>query len=70
MSTGPEISALVIVHNEEALIERCLASLEGAYELLLAASKAGTATLTDAERSGVAARLAAIKEIRTAKKGA
>jgi hypothetical protein len=37
--------------------------------LLLAASKTGTATLTDAERSEVAERLTAIKEIRTAKKG-
>ena len=46
-----------------------LASLEGAYELLLAASKTGTATLTDSERSEVTERLAAIKEIRTAKKG-
>jgi len=46
-----------------------LASLEGAYELLLAASKAGTATLTDVERGEVTERLAAIREIRTSKKG-
>ena len=46
-----------------------LANLEGAYELLLAAAKSGTATLTDAERSEIVERLGAIKEIRTAKKG-
>jgi hypothetical protein len=46
-----------------------LASLEGAYELLLAAPRTGPATLTDAERGEITERLAAIKEIRSAKKG-
>ena len=46
-----------------------LASLEGAYELLLSAARTGTATLTDAERSEIVERLGAIKEIRSAKKG-
>ena len=46
-----------------------LASLEGAYELLLSAARTGTATLTDTERSEIIERLGAIKEIRTAKKG-
>jgi glycosyltransferase involved in cell wall biosynthesis len=32
MPSGPQISALVIVHNEEALIERCLASLDGVVD--------------------------------------
>ena len=45
-----------------------LASLEGAYELLLEAPKTGAVTLTSDERLEVGQRLAAIKEIRTARK--
>ena len=45
-----------------------LVSLEGAYELLLEAPKTGAVTLTSDERLEVGQRLAAIKEIRTARK--
>jgi hypothetical protein len=45
-----------------------LASLEGAYELLLEAPKTGAVTLNSDERLEVGQRLAAIKEIRAARK--
>jgi glycosyltransferase involved in cell wall biosynthesis len=35
MATGPQISGLVIVRNEEALIERCLRSLDGVVDEIL-----------------------------------
>jgi hypothetical protein len=44
---------------------RLLANLESAYEVLLAQA---TPPLTDAERAGIGERLAAIKQIRTAKR--
>jgi glycosyltransferase involved in cell wall biosynthesis len=35
MAAGPQISAVVVVHNEERVIERCLDSLEGAVDEIL-----------------------------------
>lgn len=35
MAAGPQISAVVVVHNEEKVIERCLDSLEGMVDEVL-----------------------------------